>query len=495
MKQLGEKGEHYLYDELTAYCHSDFYPFHMPGHKRRLGTLADPFTFDITEIEGFDNLHHAEGILLETQQRAAAFYGSEETHFLVNGSTCGILSAIGACVPRGRILMARNCHKAAYHAVYLNRLDVTYLYPKTVEERKLYPDIQEYEEGDLEGAISPEAVKEALSRDPDIRAVFITSPTYEGVVANVQSIARLAHEYGIPLIVDEAHGAHFGMHPIFPRSALAQGADVVIQSLHKTLPSLTQTALLHVNSSLVDRRRLRQMLGIYQSSSPSYVLMSSMDQCIRILEEQGEKLFEAFAENLNFFYKETEKLSVLKVIRTDDPSKIIISAGKSGLSGKEISRILREKYHLEMEMEAVSYALALTSVGDDREGFERLARALTEMDEEQKGKCGGLGSRHTASFPHTENEIAGDGKFQHTAAEMTIWEAENAPQERILLTESAGYLSGEYIYLYPPGIPLVVPGERVNERILKVLLRDKELGYSLQGMEDYSMKYLWVVKE
>ena len=495
MKQLGEKEEHYLYDQLTAYCHSDFYPFHMPGHKRRLGTMADPFTFDITEIEDFDNLHHAEGILLEAQQRAAAFYGSMETHFLVNGSTGGILSAIGACVPRGRILMARNCHKAAYHAVYLNRLDVTYLYPETLEERKLYPDIQEYGEGERGGAISPEAVKEALSRDPDIRAVFITSPTYEGVVSDVQSIARLAHEYGIPLIVDEAHGAHFGMHPIFPRPALAQGADVVIQSLHKTLPSLTQTALLHVNSSLVDRRRLRQMLGIYQSSSPSYVLMSSMDQCIRILEEQGEKLFEAFVENLNFFYRETGKLSVLKVIRTDDPSKIIISAGKSGLSGREISRILREKYHLEMEMEAVSYALALTSVGDDREGFERLARALTEMDEEQKGKCGSLCSRHTAFFPQAEKEISGDGNFQYTAAEMTIWEAENAPQERILLTESAGYLSGEYIYLYPPGIPLVVPGERMDERVLQVLLRDKELGYSLQGMEDYSMKYLWVIKE
>ena len=495
MKQLGEKGEHYLYDELTAYCHSDFYPFHMPGHKRRLGTLADPFTFDITEIEGFDNLHHAEGILLEAKQRAAAFYGSMETHFLVNGSTCGILSAIGACVPRGRILMARNCHKAAYHAVYLNRLDVTYLYPKTVEERKLYPDIQEYGEGDWRGVIPPEAVKEALSRNPDIRAVVITSPTYEGVVSDVQSIASLAHEYRIPLIVDEAHGAHFGMHPIFPRSALAQGADVVIQSLHKTLPSLTQTALLHVNSSLVDRRRLRQMLGIYQSSSPSYVLMSSMDQCIRILEEQGGKRFEAFAENLKFFYKETENLSVLKVIRTDDPSKIIISAGKSGLSGKEISRILREKYHLEMEMEAVSYALALTSAGDDREGFERLARALTEMDGEQKGKNGSLRPRHTAFLHQAEKEISGDGNFQYTDAEMTVWEAQNAPQERILLTESAGDLSGEYIYLYPPGIPLVVPGERMSERLLQVLLRDKELGYSLQGMEDYSMKYLWVVKE
>lgn len=471
MKEGSETEKNNLYEKLTEYCRSDFYPFHMPGHKRRLGTLEDPFTFDITEIEDFDNLHHAEGILLEAAQRAARFYGSSETFFLINGSTCGILSAIGAVAPQGRILMARNSHKAAYHAICLNHLEAVYLYP-------------EQGQGACAGPVAPDTVEEALKKETDIRAVFLTSPTYEGVVSDVKEIARIAHAHGIPLIVDEAHGAHFGMHPIFPESALRQGADVVIQSLHKTLPSLTQTALLHVNGSLVDRKKLRRMLGVYQSSSPSYVLMSSIDQCIRLLEKQGERLFAAFAENLAYFCEETKELKVLELIRTDDPSKIIISSGSSGLSGREISTILRDRYHLEMEMEAVCYALALTSVGDTREGFERLVLALKELDRE-------LEKTERIRLPERIFRKQDNGK----KAQMTIWEAQNAPVERILLAESGGHISGEFIYLYPPGIPLVVPGERIEEAMLRQLLEDKRMGYSLQGMEDYSMEYLWVVKE
>lgn len=475
----------YLDKELAAYCQSDFYPFHMPGHKRRLGTLPDPYSFDLTEIEGFDNLHHAEGLIREAQQRAALFYGSSETHFLVNGSTCGILAAIGACVPEGKILMARNCHKAAYHGVYLNRLEAVYVYPDT---RRKTENAEPQRGGtDCWGAISPAKVRQALARDPKIRAVFITSPTYEGVVSDVEEIARAAHEREIPLIVDEAHGAHFGMHPLFPESALRQGADVVIQSLHKTLPSLTQTALLHVNGPLVDRSKLSRMLGIYQSSSPSYVLMAGMDQCLRIMREQGRELLEALAENLTWFYKETQDLSVLRVIRTDDPSKILISSGSSGRSGREIGGILRRDYHLEVEMEAVSYVLALTSVGDTREGFERLARALRKID----GALGSAGDR-PAAVTETES-FCWEGK--ENSPEMTIWQAENAGQEKVLLEESAGCLAAEFVFLYPPGVPLLVPGERIREEELRLLLRDQKLGYSLQGMEDYSGKYLRVVKE
>ena len=239
-----------------------------------------------------------------------------------------------------------------------------------------------------------------------------------------------------------------------------------------------------MNGSLVDRKKLRRMLGVYQSSSPSYVLMSSIDQCIRLLEKQGDRLFAAFAENLAHFYEETKELKVLELIRTDDPSKIIISSGSSGLSGREISTILRDRYHLEMEMEAVCYVLALTSVGDTREGFERLARALKELDRE-------LEKTERIRLPERIFRKQDNGK----KAQMTIWEAQNAPVERILLAKSGGHISGEFIYLYPPGIPLVVPGERIEEAMLRQLLEDKRMGYSLQGMEDYSMEYLWVVKE
>ena len=255
-----------LYDRLLQYQSSEMYPFHMPGHKRRKDDFANPFFIDITEIEGFDNLHHAEGILKDAQDRAAALYHSEETYFLVNGSTCGILAAVSACTARGgKILMARNCHKAAYHAAYLRGLDIEYLYP---EKEDIFG---------INGGIHEDIVEKALEEFQDIQAVMITSPTYDGVVSNVEKIAQIVHRKGIPLIVDEAHGAHFGFHEYFPKSSVEMGADLVIHSLHKTLPSLTQTALLHVNGNRVDRECLRKFLDIYQTSSPSYVFMAGMD--------------------------------------------------------------------------------------------------------------------------------------------------------------------------------------------------------------------------
>ena len=203
-----------LLEELYAYGQTDYYPFHMPGHKRRMCLPADAYQLDITEIDGFDNLHHATGILREEQERMAQFLGVRRSFFLVNGSTCGILSAISAAVKRGgRLLLARNSHKAAYHAVELRGLLATYCYPAITSF-------------DIQGAIRPEAVEAALKADPTIQAVYVTSPTYDGVVSDIASIADIVHAHGLPLIVDEAHGAHFGLHPFFPESATCCGADV-----------------------------------------------------------------------------------------------------------------------------------------------------------------------------------------------------------------------------------------------------------------------------
>ena len=227
----------YLYEKLTAYGNSDYYAFHMPGHKRNMELMRArlPYNIDITEIDGFDDLHHAEGLLKELQENAARVFQAEETHYLVNGSTVGLLSAVMGCTERGgRILMARNCHKSVYNAVYMNELRPVYIYPEFSEET------------DLNGEIHVDQIKKLLEEYEDIQVVVIVSPTYEGVVSDIEAIAEIVHEYKIPLIVDEAHGAHFGFHSYFPQNANTQGADVVIHSLHKTLPSLTQTALLHI---------------------------------------------------------------------------------------------------------------------------------------------------------------------------------------------------------------------------------------------------------
>ena len=275
-----------LEQKLNELEQSDIYPFHMPGHKRAFLPFANPYAIDITEIEGFDNLHHATGILQEAQQKAADLYGAKKTYYLVNGSTCGLLAAISAAVPRGeKILMARNCHKAVYHAMYLRQLVPVYLYP----EDTAYG---------IQGQVTPQMVQKQLKQTPDIRAVVITSPTYDGVVSDIQSIADIVHAYGIPLIVDEAHGAHFRFSDYFPVSAADLGADVVIQSFHKTLPAMTQTAVLHLCSERVSEKLIRRFLGIYETSSPSYILMSSLDACVAKLEKDSGRLFDEFTENL-----------------------------------------------------------------------------------------------------------------------------------------------------------------------------------------------------
>ena len=269
-------GRKYAGTKLNELEQSDIYPFHMPGHKRAFLPFANPYAIDITEIEGFDNLHHATGILQEAQQKAADLYGAKKTYYLVNGSTCGLLAAISAAVPRGeKILMARNCHKAVYHAMYLRQLVPVYLYP----EDTAYG---------IQGQVTPQMVQKQLKQTPDIRAVVITSPTYDGVVSDIKNIADTVHAYGIPLIVDEAHGAHFGFSPEFPENATRLGADAVIMSVHKTLPAFTQTALLHLCSDRIAEKKVAQFLGIYETSSPSYLLMAGIEKSLQIIEKDRE---------------------------------------------------------------------------------------------------------------------------------------------------------------------------------------------------------------
>ncbi len=505
MNTMEEGKTTYLYERLQEYCDSPAYPFHMPGHKRRIPELLNsgtkfegmvgeyiPYHIDITEISGFDNLHHAEGILKEAQQRAARLYGSQETFYLINGSTCGILSAVSACTTgNGKLLMARNCHKAAYHAAQLGGLQTVYLYPKRISEENLT----------VNGPILPDQVEAALKADPGIQAVLITSPTYDGAVSDVKEIACAAHRHGVPLIVDEAHGAHFGFHPCFPESSVKLGADIVIHSLHKTLPSLTQTALLHVNGTLVDRQRLREYLGIYQTSSPSYVLMAGMDRCIRLLEGQGEELFEAFAKRIADFRRETEEFSYVRTVKLPgvwDPSKLLITA--TGKSGLWLGEMLRTRYHLEMEMETEEYVLALTSVADSEEGFRRLETAVKELDQEiGEGEIAGektVGEKQGGQIAGNRGKEKCFDKETYDAGiqKMTITEAKEQPGRNVNLEDSLGEISREYVYLYPPGIPLLVPGEEISEPVLTALLRYREQGISLQGMQDYTGRTIEVCR-
>ena len=526
-----------LLERLQEYCGSEIYPFHMPGHKRRMGKMPDPFSIDITEIEGFDNLHHAEGILKKAQEKAASVYGAEETWFLVNGSTAGILSAVGACAHsahsacpadpakldgrpksvhpgnavhaprpalfgedfcRGEFLIARNCHKSVFHALYLNELTPVFVYPQP-------PDFPEAAGSSwICGRVLPGDVEQALEEHPKIRGVLITSPTYEGVTSDIRAIARIAHRHGVPLIVDQAHGAHFGFHPAFPKSALEEGADLVIHSLHKTMPSLTQTALLHVQGGLADREMLKRMLSVYQTSSPSYVLMASIDQCIRSVEKDGYYYMENLLRELDRFYSLTGRLRVLRILRTDDISRIVIGTGNSGLSGKRICDILREIYYLEMEMAGPDYAVGIASAGDDGTGPARLAGALTELDMEldMLSRFPGhpLPEKYERCFSPEEwkdimrREKTPDADIRmQPAARIPLHIAWDARKMIYPLTGSAGMISAEFVYLYPPGIPLVVPGEEITKRLQNTLRLLKQKGFFFMGCRDETLETVTVI--
>ena len=369
-----------LTKKLRSYGQSDFYPLHMPGHKRRVfGQMPEEvFRMDITEIDGFDNLHQPEGILQELQQYAATLYGAEETYYLINGSTCGILSAVSAAVPEGgHILIARNCHKSVYHACYLRNLVISYLYPELLE---VY---------DICEPITCRQVQEALEREPDIDAVLVVSPTYEGRIADIEKIAGVVHAKGIPLIVDEAHGAHLGFAERFAQNSCRLGADLVIHSVHKTLPAMTQTALLHVNGNMIDRNKLRRFLHIYQSSSPSYVLMASIENAL--WQVQGREMFDKFIhrwEKMCDMLSTMQNLSILPTGEKQDIGKLLVSVKKTGLSGQQLYDMLLEKYHIQLEMAAPSYVLAMFTVGDDEDGYVRMTEALLEIDARlEKGSC------------------------------------------------------------------------------------------------------------
>lgn len=470
-----------MYQQLISYGESDVYPFHMPGHKRRALPFPNPYTIDITEIDGFDNLHHAEGLIREAEERAAELYGADRSYYLVNGSTCGLLAAICAAARRGdKVLAARNCHKAVYHAVSMQGLAAEFLYPAITR-------------GDLQGQITAAQVEEALTKHPDIAVVILTSPTYEGIVSDVAAIAACCHAHGAALIVDEAHGAHFGFGAGFPENAVRLGADAVIMSLHKTLPSFTQTALLHCNGTRIDPGRVARYLGVYETSSPSYLFMAGMDACIDLIREQGAELFAEYRRRLDAFYRDTADLAQLHVMRREDlckeeaydwdDSKLIIYAGAMG--GEELHQELLGHYHLQMEMVSADYVLGMTSLMDTDEGMRRLVTALHEIDEKNRR----MAELHETAEENRKTELDGEvpeagftaRMYRENPRRMQIYQALDLPYREVPFDEAVGKMAADYVYLYPPGIPLIVPGEIITEEFIRHIRECRERKLNVEG--------------
>ncbi len=480
-----------LVDELTEYCHTDYYPFHMPGHKRREECENNPYSYDLTEIDGMDNLYEAEGILKEAMERASKCYGADASYYLVNGSTCGILTAIFATTKENdRVLVARNCHGSVYKSIYLRKLVPEYIYPEMLEGMDMF------------GSVSPEAIEEKLKEFEDIKVVIITSPTYEGIISDIKRIAEIVHKYNKILIVDEAHGSHLGFHEYFPIGAVKCGADIVVQSMHKTMKGLTQTGLLHIKGSRVDEFEVKKYLGIFQTSSPSYVLMGSIDSSVSRVLEFGPFLFEGYVENLKKFKKNVENLTHIKVFNVEnvDKSKIFdIDKGKLAIfinSRKKDARylydVLRDKYHLQMEMVSTKYVLAMTSLADSAEGFDRLYKALEDIDREVRVEEMYFARNGIAVEKRDETAPMFDGR---AVVKMGPAEAQDQEKEIVNIAEAIGKISCEYIYMYPPGIPILAPGEIIMKNTVKNYIEYKGKGYNIYGPRYNEEGKIQVVKE
>jgi arginine/lysine/ornithine decarboxylase len=448
----------YLYNRLLSYSEKDMLPMHMPGHKRNAKySMVNPYSFDITEVPGVDSLHNAKDVILNSMQRTARLFESEKTYYLVNGSTGGNLSAIFACTSKkGTVVIARNCHKSVYHACSLRQCKIRYIWPEILPDTGIF------------GPVTLSRIKEAVEAEKEVQCVVLTSPTYEGIVSPIHEIAEYLHVKKIPLIVDEAHGAHLVFHPSFPESAICAGADLVIQSTHKLLPALTQTGLLHCNGDLVDRERVAKYLTIFQTSSPSYVLMASIDQCTDYLISQGKDIWNIYVERLQEFCHRMESLKHLYLLQDDckDSSKLVICTDKAGISGMDLDCRLRKEFHIQVEMASGAYVIAMTSVADEQETFLRLGDALLAID----GECIASSISNEFSLPRPNGGL--DYLEEIDAKKTTT----------VLLADSVGKKAAEYLYLYPPGVPVLVPGEVITKEIVSYCNLYEELGYEVHGL-------------
>lgn len=368
-----------IYDFITDYLKKDTVSFHMPGHKgsrfyKRFGYhdfLDRIMEFDITEIPGADNLFQPESIIRGVQELYAKLYGCKKSYILINGSSAGNIAAILASVNRGKqLLMARNSHKSVFNALILGGIRPVYVHPEIVEEYG------------LSGVILPSEIERLIIENQDVQAIMLTSPNYYGFCSDIKTIANIAHKYNKVLIVDEAHGAHLHFSELLPPSAIRSGADIVINSTHKTLGSFTQSAALHFNSELVDPYVLEDKLQCVQSSSPSYVLMTSMEITAKILEQHRESLMKEWHDNLNMFYDRIQKIPGLRTtgkMEGLDWTKINLTMGELGLTGSELDKILIEDYNIYTELFTGDWLMALSGIGNTKDDYNLLADALEDI--------------------------------------------------------------------------------------------------------------------
>ena len=425
--------------------------FHMPGHKgsriyreNGYGDFLDAIMdCDITEIPGADNLFQTESIIAQTMEKYRELYEVKKSYLLINGSSGGLISAVLATVSRGgKLVMARNCHKSIFNALPLGDITPVYAYPQTIEEYGVL------------GGVSAEEIAKCLDENPEAEAVLVPSPNYYGICSDIKVIAEEVHKRGKILIVDQAHGAHlkfFSKYGAgdFPKAAEEQGADIVINSIHKTLASWTQSALLNVCTERVDLNVLEDKLQTLESSSPSYPMMATLDISADLLLEKGEELMRAWAENLDFFYEETKKIPGLVIMEEEtlDRTKMNIDMSAYNINGNELEELLMEK-GIFLELVTGNIIMCMSGIGNRRCDIERLLEGLKSIA--------------------AERTMSGEREMRQPEALTERLERTELPKEKIYvpIDEAAGKVCAASIIPYPPGVPIACPGEILTAEVL-----------------------------
>ncbi|MDO5028365.1 MAG: aminotransferase class I/II-fold pyridoxal phosphate-dependent enzyme [Bacillota bacterium] len=440
-------------DALKKLVEEDSTSFHFPGHKGRISNI--PWgqlmpMMDTTETIGMDNLLDPTGIIKESQDQAAKVFGAKKTFYVPNGSTGSNYIALAVVCNRGdKILVQRNCHKSIYNAMILNDLKPIYLYPN-------FNDLYETTTG-----LRPEDVRQALEENPDIKVVCLTSPNYYGICSDIKAIGEIVHQYDKFLIVDEAHGPHIKFSDKYPQSAIDLGADMVIHSTHKTLPSLTQTSMLHICSDRVDINKVQDSFQLYTTTSPSYLFTLSNEMATAFMEKEGKKILDDMYDYLVDVRKRLEAIDGVKVLQMDpedetiydlDISRILI--GLRGYRGTELMDILYKDYNIRMEMNDYYSTLAMTTVMNTKEDFEKLISAIEDISQREKRK-----DLEKLSIDMPRPTVA-----------MSPAQAYYSKKELVDLKDSIGRVVATSVIPYPPGVPLLATGELITQEVFDYLM-------------------------
>ncbi|WP_181357508.1 aminotransferase class I/II-fold pyridoxal phosphate-dependent enzyme [Stenomitos frigidus] len=480
-----------LLDALWACAHKAHAPFYAPGHKRgqgtpdRLAALLGTAVFraDLPELPELDNLFAPDGVIQAAQELAAAAFGADRTWFLTNGSTVGVIAAIVAtCDPGDKIILPRNVHQSAISGLILSGAVPIFIQPD-------YDPIL-----DLAHSLTPAAVAEALTQHPDAKAVMMVYPTYYGVCGDVAAIAYIAHQHNIPLLVDEAHGAHFAFHPELPIAALAAGADLAVQSTHKTLSAMTQAAMLHTRGDRVQGDRVSKALQLLQSTSPSYLLLASLDAARHQMATQGKQLLSQtlqLADEARSRLEQIPRLSTLKPeqagqtagFMTLDRTRLTVTVTGLGLDGFTADQILNEQLGVTAELPSLQHLTFIVSIGNTRADLEALVQAFQTLATPQ---------RESTMQRHREKQYP--SCLTPHSSPLTPRAAFLAATETIPIAQSINRISAELICPYPPGIPVLMPGEVISENAIASLQTVLAIGGLISGCADPSLETLRVVK-